>query len=356
MKSTSKMFELNPRKQKKIYAEKKIDRQLPRNYDSKDFHYELFANVTLPESKLLFFSKVNISYLGIVFKRFMISTYLDLSMPRRNAWLFYVKHVLSTLLNKKAVRIKEKKLLLIHDDLSISGGYYHWLLETLPRLLIVEECLEDHHLILPEGLEDYKLESLKAFKVKNISFVREYEYLSVDHLISPGHLAPKSENNPDVIKGLKKKLIDYVSDMALEVVAPENVFLSRRKSPKRFLKNEKEVEQLLREFDYTTVCFEDYTFFEQVAILEKAKFLVTTHGAGVSNVLFLNEGASYLEFRAEDQGYSGMSFYKLSETLRLNYFYQKCKPTLPGDYINTDLLVDIQQLKENIEIMIKSES
>lgn len=85
--------------------------------------------------------------------------------------------------------------------------------------------------------------------------------------------------------------------------------------------------------------------------MQETKYLVSLHGAGLTNMLFMHKGGSVLELRKSDDS-NNNCYFSLTSALDLNYYYQKCE----GDSASTqtaNLKVDIQTLKKNIRIMIK---
>jgi hypothetical protein len=84
--------------------------------------------------------------------------------------------------------------------------------------------------------------------------------------------------------GLYASLFTHVSFYGHKQVTVERIFISRRKT--RRLINENEVEQLLKEYGYQKVYFEDISICEQWSLARNAKAIVGIHGAALSSVLF----------------------------------------------------------------------
>ena len=98
---------------------------------------------------------------------------------------------------------------------------------------------------------------------------------------------------------------------------------------------------ILKKFGFETVASEQLSFAEQVKLFARAEVVVTPHGAGLGNLLFVPEGCKVLEIL--DRDYVNDHYYNLSSILGLNYYYQLCtsvnadlgEPVTPGhDHIN----------------------
>jgi hypothetical protein len=81
---------------------------------------------------------------------------------------------------------------------------------------------------------------------------------------------------------------------------------------------------LLIKNNVETINFEDYSFWDQVALMHHADTFISIHGAGFSNVIFMQEGSYILEL--VNQKYADvefkMPFWKLSDACHHNYFVQ----------------------------------
>ena len=54
-----------------------------------------------------------------------------------------------------------------------------------------------------------------------------------------------------------------------------------------------------------------------------AKYLISNHGAGLTNMLFMKAGGNVLELRHRGDKHNNC-YFSLASTLRLNYYYQLC--------------------------------
>ena len=89
---------------------------------------------------------------------------------------------------------------------------------------------------------------------------------------------------------------------------------------------------------------EKLPWIEQVNIFRNVKYVVANHGAGLTNILFMNKGASVLELRNnKDKRNNG--FFKLSSVVGVNYYYQLCEMVTKEWFHGSDIIVNIEELK-----------
>lgn len=108
---------------------------------------------------------------------------------------------------------------------------------------------------------------------------------------------------------------------------------------------------LVEGYGFTVMQFENLTFEDQVRIASGARFLVSNHGAGLMNMLFMPTSSRVLEIRKRDP--QMLCFYSLASGLGLDYFYVFADEVDPQeDSHNTDLLVDCDRLEQAVAAMI----
>ena len=190
---------------KKQDNEMLVDHAYPVNYDPKD--KQLFAHYTgyhtQPET-IYKFEKVFIAERGIIFKKLNNSwTSLPHIVFRAEfGWLYILKNYL---FRKKTRLAADKTYILLYDFWS-SANYYHWLVDSLPRILSVKELLkeEGYVLLLPAKCPDYIKRSLAYFDVQEITFLKKSEYFYADRLLLPYYLAGSGHIHPEKVFEIKQ--------------------------------------------------------------------------------------------------------------------------------------------------------
>jgi capsular polysaccharide biosynthesis protein len=234
-----------------------------------------------------------------------------------------------------------------------SKGYFHWLTDALTRLFVVRDRLDGLTLVLPWefATREFVKPSLDVFGVKNVDFIQPDEVIECRSLVMPTHTAPSGHFKDDVIRGVRAKLLAAFGDSNYRG-AGERIYISRRDAGRRRIANEDEILPILHKSGFQIVCAEEMSFQDQVRVASRARYLVSNHGAGLTNMLFMREGGRVLELRHRADWINNCYFI-LPSALGLTYFYQLCDPEeAGGDPHTADLLVAPDQLEKNLADLI----
>jgi capsular polysaccharide biosynthesis protein len=237
-------------------------------------------------------------------------------------------------------------------------NYYHWILECIFRAWMVKDKKDEMILLLPDyyGESDFIMGSLEPFKFKNIFFIPSRKSLMVKNLCLPQIKAKVDSYDYKMIAQVRQFYLDYVlNEKKIAIDLGERIYISRKKASRKKVENEADIETILLKYHFTILNNEDYNFLEQVAIYSQAKYLVSIHGSGLTNMLFMKEGSGILEFhkkQTNDKDWHSKAFWYQAEALGFNYYQQMCEPTdLNDDYFNANFIVDPQLLEKNLALM-----
>lgn len=328
-------------------------RKLPLNLKEGDldlFRHEI--EMRIPQTRLLELRDVRVSSDGFLFKGLELLP-LSFAFPanirgwqRRSLIKFFAVNYLF-----RRRRTLAREAIWALDDWSY--GYFHWLADVLPRLLAIKDRLPALALLLPRQYRhlNFVAPSLVPFGVREVEFIGDDEVLLCRRLIVPTHTAPSGHYNEELIREVRRMLVARYGGVS-DGVSGERVYISRGNAPKRRIANEDEIVAVLRASGFRIVRAEDYTFEQQVALFAGTRHLVSNHGAGLTNMLFMPHGGSLLELRHETDAVNNC-YFTLASALNLNYFYQTCAPAKVGEDPHTaDLYVDAERLKENLRLML----
>jgi capsular polysaccharide biosynthesis protein len=73
------------------------------------------------------------------------------------------------------------------------------------------------------------------------------------------------------------------------------IFISRRKTGTRTLRNEAELEKMLHSYYFETHFMEQYPLAKQARLIRESEIIVATHGAGLANLVFARPGTQVIE-------------------------------------------------------------
>ncbi len=177
------------------------------------------------------------------------------------------------------------------------ANYYHWLLESLPRLVLLREAgysLDQiDHFLLNEQQQPFHEQTLDllgipAAKRRPGCKARVY---CCDRLVVPSLPAPPVVFPAWVLDFLRRSFLPT----ARRAAHGQRLFISRRRAARRRVDNEQELGALLRRAGFKTVSLETCSFAEQVELFASASVVVAPHGAGLANLVFANPGTKVIE-------------------------------------------------------------
>ncbi|MCX6212983.1 glycosyltransferase family 61 protein [Spirosoma sp.] len=251
----------------------------------------------------------------------------------------------------------DETYLLFHHPWFVNYG--HWMCEGILRIWMVRKQAHKMVLLLPEKYltNRFIIDSLEPFTFKSIYIIPEGKSLLVKKLCLPRIKPVVDSYYYDKLNEIKSFYINYAINVKkIHLNLGEKLYLSRKKSVQRRVQNETDVERIVNEYGFTSLCNEDYTFWEQVAIYANAKYLVSIHGAGMTNMIFMNKNAQILELHKKmtnPHDWHSFAFWYMCEALGYGYYQQLCQPMREEDHFFTaDFVVDIQKLAENIATLV----
>ncbi len=284
------------------------------------------------------------SGIGLNVRGLIKETFFD-HLKQTKFFTHFLKYSLFKLFTekKKIVSGKERNIIIHHHW---SKGYHHWVAEVLLKINLVDTS--EHILLLPEGYPKFALESLQAFKFKNI-------------VLYPLHTGIIGKNisfisNPlsgnfigHQLQSLKKTLINHTNVNKNDDF--HGIYISRKNAGLRKIENESEVIDFLKNFGFNILYSETLSFWDQVQIFQNCKLLVSIHGAGLTNMLFMNKNSSVVEFYRELSGRDpNLCYQNLALALGINHNYLFCDHGEhlgdPTDIDRINIRVDISRLAD----------
>lgn len=201
------------------------------------------------------------------------------------------------------------------------ANYYHWMIESLGVLLMSKKLNQSITLVIDEEAPLFVLESLKAFEEVNIIRMNTNFVIKARHLFLPKYPTSSGKIDAYLVNGLRKELLKYSAKVNSVYETSSNVYVSRSRQKMRSLLNEEELLNDLKAKDFKLVYFEDYNFWDQIAIMKNATFLIAPHGANLVNMLVMKEGSTVLEFNKKDIHNATLCYWQLATALNFTYFY-----------------------------------
>lgn len=268
-------------------------------------------------------NNVNLTSKGIVYKGF---SWYKKAIPypdfHKNEFDFEVWHFENS---KKREQVQKGALIW---DFWSYNNYYHWLTDTLMRFMIINKLnnLDDNviELIVPENLPQYAKDSLKAFNVKLIYLPHNLNF-KVKELLIPLYPVSSGTVHPVLILEVKNKLLEYAKlnhyNLFDKFINYKKIYVSRSKSASRKINNENDLISLLKKHQFQIVFFEDLSIWEQIILMNQAEVIISSHGANLTNILFMNPASKVIEINTKKIDEATLCYWNLADFLDLEYFY-----------------------------------
>ncbi len=211
-------------------------------------------------------------------------------------------------------------------------GFYHWLIEGLPRIFLLHELGWKDPVLVPAYYEKLRFarESLRLFDELRIEYVPRYREAMIREAFLIDDLSPLG---PDIITQngpVLARMAAYLRDRAgaQDGHADEHLYISRGNARRKFC-NEDQLMPVLERHGYRRVVLEEHSFEEQIKILARARKVLAPHGAGIANVIFMPEGGEVIEGRRRAS--DNVTFFRLCEAMGHRYRY------IVGETVASDL-------------------
>ncbi len=212
----------------------------------------------------------------------------DQALARKMTWLPLAQAV------KRGVQVSRAAEPHILFHCPFSDGYYHWLIEAIPRLLSLREHWGEYRLIIPDGVPNpWFADWLQEISGGNCVVLRR------------GGLVARQ-----VVFQHCGQRIDQFSPHAIQLLAnyfttrfgcadrpdgPRKVFISRARAGHRKLINEPQVLDCLTQRGFVSLILEEMSFADQVRAFAAADIVISIHGAGLANAVFMHPNTRLME-------------------------------------------------------------
>jgi hypothetical protein len=196
---------------------------------------------------------------------------------------------------------------------ALGSGYAHWLLEELPRLLVLRGIPADS--LIVHGHTPFAEVALRRVLLPaKVILPRRLSHFACEELVVPSLIGEPGYPTSKVVNLLEEFAVD-LGDR--EAVVGERIYLSREKARRRRVTNEDELWPWLQSRGFVKISCEDLTWSEQIAVFRHAKVIVSAHGAALANLVFCGPGTKVVELfhRSYMNGY----YWRLASIKSLDY-------------------------------------
>lgn len=221
-------------------------------------------------------------------------------------------------------------------------NYYHWLLEIMPRIQMIEVEPQFANLpwFLPADCPGFVRNLINAAGYGDrVRYLKKGVY-RFNRLIVPTTLSEGSgPNHPHEINWLRKT---FLPDLLPQ--ATRRIFVSRRDAKIRFIINEQEVFERLKPLGFELVCPGNLSFSEQVKLFSEAAMIVGPHGAAFTNIVFAPASSGLIEIFGNP--HFSDCYSQIAKLRNMPYGF------VVGELDGLGIMVDLDQMEETVNQML----
>ena len=196
---------------------------------------------------------------------------------------------------------------------ALGDGYCHWLLEELPRLLMLGGDRTTLTVIAHQAAFIREAFVFGGFS-RAVIEARRYSHFQCEQLIIPSLVGRAGCPTPRVV-GLLTKFTEPL--LISSSGQGERLYITRENAGRRRVSNEAELWRHLEVRGFKKIRLEDLKWADQINAFAHAKVVVAPHGAGLANLVFCQPGVRVVELF--DNGYVNPCFWRLAGIKALDY-------------------------------------
>jgi len=243
--------------------------------------------------------------------------------------------------------------------LATTGGdtYYHWMMEVLPRLLLLKKAginlsRVDHFLV--NGFEKrFHKESLEAVGIPlaKCRATQEKCRYRCEKLLVPSLFGPHGWAQPDACQFLKKLFPSSESGKGRK-----RIYVPRGQTQGRKVRREDEILALLTEFKFERFDAGKVSLREQAEAFASAEIVIGIHGGAMTNIVFCTPGTQVVEIFG--WRYVNPCYRSLASAVGAEHYAVLDMPERRGPAItaftssSSDLEGNVEGLREMLEILV----
>jgi capsular polysaccharide biosynthesis protein len=240
----------------------------------------------------------------------------------------------------------------------LENNYYHWIMESLMRMMLVDEYLkEDTFFVIDNTPSGFKTESLRfLFHIPNEKILqKKTKEVFEGQILVPSFAHTRNENthwvdicNPHFIRKINARAHERIKTSDGKPF-PKKFILSREGTTERQILNAQYLLDHLPNDSFSIIDTNTLSFEDQVLLFFNAELVISTHGAGLTNIIF-GRRLTVIELFPEDRKNTDqMVFVQISEALGFDHYlftYTSCND-------RQDLMVDSTLLNKILPVVLR---
>ena len=192
---------------------------------------------------------------------------------------------------------------------------------------------------------------MEAFNL-NFYYKEKNEIIVSNESILLPDIAPTGNYRKELVIKLSQRMKNHWINKKFDSKQHKRIYISRKSSQKRKLKNENEIISILDKHNFIIVDFDKINFDEQLNYVLNSEIIVSVHGAGLTHMLWIKQKGKVLEIRAKDNC-NDNCYFSLASDLGHDYFYINADKTNPDKSNHlSDLLIDTNHFSSQLLKML----
>jgi hypothetical protein len=274
---------------------------------------------------------------------------------------FVPKYLWNDVLNKPKVHISGRVAVIAQAGYCY---YYHWLVEILGRLALLEmNNIEYDYLYVPY-LKPFMKETLELWGIDTSKIIEASDdyILEAETLIIPSLVArTQTDGVPRLSHYIPEYILAYVKNKLLagykkqknngidyRIKIHNRVFISRKDATARKMLNEEEVFKFFEKYGFQEYVLGQMSIVEQIALFEGAEIIIGSLGSGMTNVMFCNPDVKIFDIF---QRRCDCTIYYMCQTLGLEYHPIKTMDFIDAHDGQYDAIVPLESLKQILQYL-----
>ena len=225
----------------------------------------------------------------------------------------------------------------------LDAGYWHFLLDTLPRLHALPGFPPDTHILIRPNAAPWQLEIFEMLGLADRVIEMDFQCVEIEHYYFSSFTSMTGAWNPFAVRFLRDVLMSHATCSA---EAGEKLYLRRGARWSRGIVNEDEVCAFFESRGWRVVAPETLPVREQIGLFRDAKAICSVHGSALTNLLWVSPGTKVLELVADT--FILGSFEWLARCVDAEHYFL----VFPGDH-RLSLTVDLSRLCEAVDRFFK---
>jgi capsular polysaccharide biosynthesis protein len=187
-------------------------------------------------------------------------------------------------------------------------GFYHWYAERLPSLAwAVNTGQLDAPILFGSHAARFQDDTMALLNVGPGGFARVGD-AAYCKSVYVAHMSLACLADWQRYSDIFDTLAENAKLKSGKVTASRMIYISRRDTDRRVMRNESELEARLAKLGVESIVFSKIPLAEQINLIRRATVVIGAHGAGMTHILNARSGLRVLELMPAQSGYHALRF------------------------------------------------